>query len=46
MNFDFLGHFREEKLLTLEGEYEEKYILEALGPSERVCYINHGRGPN
>lgn len=45
MNFDFLGHFREEKLLTLEGEYEEKYILEALGLSERVCYINHGRGP-
>ena len=43
---EFLGHFREENLLTLEGEYEEDDILEVLGPSERVCYINQGRGPN
>ena len=41
---EFLGHFREENLLTLKGEYEEDYILEAPSPSKRVCYINHERG--
>ena len=34
---EFLGHFREENLITLEGEYEEDYVLEAPGPNERVC---------
>ena len=44
--FKFLGHFREENLLTLEGEYEKEYILRAPSPSERVFYINHGSGPS
>ena len=33
---EYLHHFREENLITPEGEYEEEYILEALGPNERV----------
>ena len=40
----FLHHFREKNLIILEGEYEEEYILEAPGPSERVCYLNHDGG--
>lgn len=46
VTYEFLDHFREENLITPEGEYEEDYILEAPSPSERVCYLNHGRGPN
>ena len=46
VTFEFLGHFREENLLTLGGEYEEDYIFEAPGPSERVCYINHRNDSN
>ena len=42
---EFLHHFREENLITPEGEYEEEYVLEAPGPSDRVCYINHDGGP-
>lgn len=46
MTSESVGHFRKENLITAEGEYEEDYVLEALGLSESVCYINHGRGPN
>ena len=42
---EYLHHFREENLITPEGEYKEEYILEAPGPNERVCYINHDGGP-
>ena len=42
----FLGHFRDENLLTSKGEYEEDYILEAPNPSEKVSYINHRNGSN
>ena len=45
-SFEFLRLLREEHLITLEGEYEEDYILEVLQVDERVCYINHGRDPN
>ena len=31
-------------MITPEGEYEEEYILEAPGSSDRVCYINHDSG--
>lgn len=44
MTSEFLGHFREENLITLEGEYEKDYVLEAPSPRERVCYLNHERG--
>ena len=44
MTSEFLGHFREENLITLEGEYEKDYVLEAPSLSERVCYLNHERG--
>ena len=30
MTFEFLSHFKEETLLTPEGEYEEDYILEQI----------------
>ena len=43
---EFLGHFREENSIMREGEYEEDYVLEALGSSEMLCYLNHGKGPN
>ena len=46
MTSEFLSHFKEENLLMPEGEYEEGYIMEAPSSSERVCYINHWRGPN
>ena len=40
---EFLKSLREEHLLTLEGEYEEEYYLEAPFADKRVCYINlHG----
>ena len=42
---EYLHHFREENLITPEGEYEEEYILEAPSPNERVCYVNHDGGP-
>ena len=42
---EFLHQFQKENLITPEGEYEEEYVLEALDPSERVCYINHEGGP-
>ena len=42
----FLSHFREENLIMLEGEYEEEFVLEAPGSSERVCYCNHRSGPS
>ena len=41
---EFLHHFREENLITSESECEEEYILEAPGPSDRVCYINQNGG--
>ena len=44
MTPEFLCHLREENVITLEGKYEEDYVLEAPGTSERVCYYNHGRG--
>ena len=37
---EFLKSLCEEHLLTLEGEYEEEYILEAPCANERVCYLN------
>ena len=43
---EFLRSLREEHLITLEGKYEEDYILEVPHVDERVCYINHGRGLN
>ena len=42
---EFLHLFWEENLFAPEGEYEEEYVLEAPGPSERVCYLNHDGGP-
>ena len=42
---DFLKSLREEYLLTLEGEYEEEYYLEAFTADKRVCYINLHGGP-
>ena len=33
------------EFITLEGEYEEEYVLEAHGLNKRVCYYNHGSGP-
>ena len=30
--------------MTPKGEYEEEYVLETLGPSDRVCYVNHEGG--
>ena len=40
---EFLKSSREKYLLTLEGKYEEEYVLEAPTTDERVCYINlHG----
>ena len=44
MNPKFVGHFREDNLITQEGEYEEDYLLEAPDPNERVCYYNNERG--
>ena len=44
MTSEFLHHFREENLITPEGEYKEEYAFEAIGPSERVCYLNHDSG--
>ena len=44
VNPEFVGHFREENLIMLEGEYEEDYLLEAPDLSERVCYYNNERG--
>ena len=41
---EYLHHFREENLMTPKGEYEEEYVLETLGPSDRVCYVNHEGG--
>ena len=32
----FLGHFKEENLITPEGEYEEDYVLEAPSSIERL----------
>ena len=46
VNSKFLSHFKEENLITLEGEYEDDYILEAPGSSEKVCYLNHRKGLN
>ena len=43
---EFLGHFREENLITQKGEYEEDYILKTPGSSKKVCYINHEEGPS
>ena len=42
----FLRSLTEEHLITPEGENEEDYILEVPHVNERVCYINHRRGPN
>ena len=42
----FLRSLTEEHLIMPEGEYKEDYILEAPHVNERVCYINHERGPN
>ena len=46
MTFECLDHFREENLITLEGEYEEEYVLEAPKPNKRVYYYNHKSKPS
>ena len=46
MSFEFLRSLKEENLITLEGKHEEDYILELPDVNERVCYLNHGKGPN
>ena len=46
MSSEFLRTLREEHPITLEGKYEEDYILEVPHVNERVCYINHGSSPN
>ena len=45
MTSEFLTHFKEENLISPEGEYEEEYYLEAPGPSERVSDLNLHGGP-
>ena len=45
-SFEFMRSLKEEHLITPKGEYEEEYVSEAPNVNERVCYVNHGKGPN